>query len=167
MWSSHVYVCLCPGWGTAEMLGTKVIPLWVGARGMEFSWNNLQTALDANINLVRTELHGASVYLLWLYFLTPAVLDGDMHAAMAVEQERSESRPLSLPGRSPHGDLLSLCVAVCLAILQWCEYVDSPADKVWSCLCSRPPYITGVYSHVTTQILNLVTFLCVYQQSTV
>lgn len=34
------------------MLGTKVIPLWVGARGVEFCWINLQTSLDANINLV-------------------------------------------------------------------------------------------------------------------
>ena len=34
------------------MAGTKVIPLWVGARGVEFQWDNLQSALDANINLV-------------------------------------------------------------------------------------------------------------------
>lgn len=44
---------MVPGWGMAEVLGTKVIPLWVGARGVEFSWTNLQTALDANINLVQ------------------------------------------------------------------------------------------------------------------
>lgn len=49
----EIILCLTIGWGTAELLGTKVIPLWVGARGVEFSWNNLQTALDANINLVR------------------------------------------------------------------------------------------------------------------
>ena len=40
------------GWGTAEVLGTKVIPLWVGARGVEFQWDNLQSAIDANLNLV-------------------------------------------------------------------------------------------------------------------
>ena len=46
------YCLLSVGWGTAELLGTKVIPLWVGARGVEFRWINLQTALDANMNLV-------------------------------------------------------------------------------------------------------------------
>ena len=28
-------VCMLIGWDTAEMAGTKVIPLWVGARGVE------------------------------------------------------------------------------------------------------------------------------------
>jgi len=37
---------------TAKLLVTKVIPLWVGARGVEFRWINQQSALDANINLV-------------------------------------------------------------------------------------------------------------------
>ena len=40
------------GWDTAEMAGTKVIPLWVGARGVEFQWTNLQSAHAANISLV-------------------------------------------------------------------------------------------------------------------
>ena len=41
------------GWGTAEMVVTKVVPLWFGAKGVEFQWVNLQGALDSNINLVR------------------------------------------------------------------------------------------------------------------
>ncbi len=44
---------IATGWGTAEMVMTKVLPLWVGARGVEFEWTNLQSALDSNINLVR------------------------------------------------------------------------------------------------------------------
>ena len=42
----------CIGWGTAEMAVTKVVPLWFGARGVEFQWANFQGALDSNINLV-------------------------------------------------------------------------------------------------------------------
>ena len=42
------------GWGTAEMVLTKVLPLWVGARGVEFEWTNIQSALDSNLNLVST-----------------------------------------------------------------------------------------------------------------
>lgn len=52
------------GWGTAELLGTKIIPLWVGARGVEFRWINLQTALDANLNLLFLMI---VCMLLWLW----------------------------------------------------------------------------------------------------
>ena len=31
---------------------TKVVPLWFGAKGVEFQWDNIQGALDSNINLV-------------------------------------------------------------------------------------------------------------------
>jgi len=40
------------GWGTAEVISTKLVPLWVGARGVEFQWSHLQVALDSNLNLV-------------------------------------------------------------------------------------------------------------------
>ena len=39
------------------MVGTKVIPLWVGAMGVEFQWWNLQSALESNINLVSVICH--------------------------------------------------------------------------------------------------------------
>ncbi|XP_043233696.1 transmembrane protein 147-like isoform X2 [Amphibalanus amphitrite] len=52
------------GWSTAELILTRVLPLWVGARGIEFSWRYLQMSLDANISLV----HYLSVSaLVWLW----------------------------------------------------------------------------------------------------
>ncbi|KAM7026289.1 BOS complex subunit TMEM147, partial [Acridotheres tristis] len=38
------------------------VPLWVGARGVEFDWRHLQMGLDSNISLVR---HVAAAALLW------------------------------------------------------------------------------------------------------
>ena len=32
---------------------TKLLPLWVGARGVEFDWKYMQMSFDANISLVR------------------------------------------------------------------------------------------------------------------
>ncbi|NXI13754.1 TM147 protein, partial [Irena cyanogastra] len=32
----------------------RCVPLWVGARGVEFDWRHLQMGLDSNISLVRT-----------------------------------------------------------------------------------------------------------------
>ena len=40
------------GWATAEYLTTKLIPLWVGARAIEFNWIHTQLSFDANISLV-------------------------------------------------------------------------------------------------------------------
>ena len=48
----RVYCVLVAGWGIMEVVATRVVPLWVDARGVEFSWSSLQTGLEANITLV-------------------------------------------------------------------------------------------------------------------
>ena len=40
------------GWASAEFLTTKLIPLWVGAKGIEFDWKYTQMSLDSNVSLV-------------------------------------------------------------------------------------------------------------------
>ena len=106
-----------PGWGTAEMLGTKVIPLWVGARGVEFQWFNLQAALDANTNLVQN-------YVMWSMLVShvncvSAVSDGDLYAVVAVEQERFEQSSGSILSFTSSISLLSFCPAKDYAVLLW------------------------------------------------
>merc|ERR1712179_71315 len=52
------------GWAFAELVLTRVIFLWVGARGIEFDWKYIQKSLDANISLV----HYLTVAcLIWLW----------------------------------------------------------------------------------------------------
>ncbi|XP_061300181.1 BOS complex subunit TMEM147 [Pezoporus flaviventris] len=41
------------GWASAELLTSRCVPLWVGARGVEFDWRHLQMGLDSNISLAR------------------------------------------------------------------------------------------------------------------
>ena len=31
---------------------TRIVPLWVGARGVEFDWKYIQMSFDANVSLV-------------------------------------------------------------------------------------------------------------------
>lgn len=40
------------GWATAEVILTRGVTLWVGARGAEFSWLYIQKCLESNISLV-------------------------------------------------------------------------------------------------------------------
>ena len=37
----------------AELISMRLLPLWVGARGIEFSWKYIQLSFEANISLVR------------------------------------------------------------------------------------------------------------------
>lgn len=52
------------GWATAELVMTRFIPLWVGARGTEFDWVYIQMSLESNINLIQ---HVATATLVWLW----------------------------------------------------------------------------------------------------
>ena len=37
------------GWSFAELILTRIIFLWVGARGIEFDWKYIQNSFEANI----------------------------------------------------------------------------------------------------------------------
>lgn len=40
------------GWAGAELVFTRFLLLWIGARGAEFDWKYIQKCIDSNINLV-------------------------------------------------------------------------------------------------------------------
>uniref|UniRef100_A0A3B5LWR8 BOS complex subunit TMEM147 n=1 Tax=Xiphophorus couchianus TaxID=32473 RepID=A0A3B5LWR8_9TELE len=40
------------GWATAEHVMLRFLPLWVGARGIEFDWKYIQMSFDSNISLL-------------------------------------------------------------------------------------------------------------------
>ncbi|XP_076028367.1 BOS complex subunit TMEM147 [Oratosquilla oratoria] len=64
--SGHIKVLVTGlGWAAADLLLTRALPLWVGARGLEFDWKYIQLSLDANISLVH---HLCVALLLWLWW---------------------------------------------------------------------------------------------------
>merc|ERR1712051_14885 len=52
------------GWAFADFLLTRVIFLWVGARGIEFDWKYIQKSFEANISLLH---HITLAALVWLW----------------------------------------------------------------------------------------------------
>lgn len=52
------------GWATAEVILSRGLLLWFGARGTEFSWIFIQKCLESNILLVQ---HLTTATLLWLF----------------------------------------------------------------------------------------------------
>ncbi|KAJ2950324.1 hypothetical protein O0L34_g11691 [Tuta absoluta] len=51
------------GWASAEVLVTRSVPLWVGARGSEFDWRYVRSCAESNAQLV---WHAAAATLVWL-----------------------------------------------------------------------------------------------------
>ncbi|CAI5471393.1 unnamed protein product [Closterium sp. Yama58-4] len=49
----HKFQAVGLGWALAESVSKRLVPLWVGAGGMEFKWDFLLDALSSNIELVR------------------------------------------------------------------------------------------------------------------
>jgi len=52
------------GWATAEVITTRLLPLWFGARGLEFDWKYIQMSFDCNISMVQ---HITTAALIWLW----------------------------------------------------------------------------------------------------
>ncbi|BFF95180.1 transmembrane protein 147 [Drosophila madeirensis] len=52
------------GWATAEVILSRGIMLWVGARGTEFSWIYILKCLESNVMLVQ---HISTATLIWLF----------------------------------------------------------------------------------------------------
>jgi hypothetical protein len=45
------------GWAFAASVLHLLAPLWIGARGLEFTWEYIFQGLEANANLICTQYH--------------------------------------------------------------------------------------------------------------
>jgi len=52
------------GWATADLLATRLLPFWMGARGLEFDWMYVRLSLESNLNLVHFL---AVAFLVWFW----------------------------------------------------------------------------------------------------
>lgn len=60
----HKLITAGLGWAAAEVILSRGLMLWVGARGAEFSWMYIQKCLESNISLIQ---HLTTATLLWLF----------------------------------------------------------------------------------------------------
>ena len=70
----NVFNFSCLGWATAEVVMTRLVPLWVGARGVEFDWKYIQMSFDANVSLVSGFYFIHSLDLILLHVLAQIIL---------------------------------------------------------------------------------------------
>ncbi|KAK8956938.1 hypothetical protein KSP39_PZI000193 [Platanthera zijinensis] len=63
---THKFQAVGLGWAFADSVLYRLAPLWMGARGLEFTWEYVFQGLEANANLVLNLSLSALVSLMWL-----------------------------------------------------------------------------------------------------
>lgn len=69
-----LYHFLLAGWAFADSVLHRLAPLWVGARGLEFTWDYILQGLEANANLVFSISLACMGSLMWLRKNKPKTL---------------------------------------------------------------------------------------------
>ncbi|CAK9304994.1 unnamed protein product [Gordionus sp. m RMFG-2023] len=59
----YKFLCTSIGWAQAELIMTRALPFWLGAKGIEFDWKYIQMSLESNINLLQAI---SIAMLIWL-----------------------------------------------------------------------------------------------------
>ncbi|PWZ23079.1 Transmembrane protein 147 [Zea mays] len=71
---NHKFQAVGLGWAFAASVLHRLAPLWIGARGLEFTWEYILQGLEANANLVMTLSLAALGSLMWLRKNNPRTL---------------------------------------------------------------------------------------------
>ncbi|KAM7279470.1 hypothetical protein ACFE04_006604 [Oxalis oulophora] len=71
---NHKFQAVGLGWAFADSVLHRLAPLWVGARGLEFTWDFILQGLEANANLVLSVSLAGLGSLMWLRKNKPKTL---------------------------------------------------------------------------------------------
>ncbi|XP_029117487.2 uncharacterized protein [Elaeis guineensis] len=81
---NHKFQAVGLGWAFADSVLHWLAPLWVGARGLEFTWEYVFQGLEANANLVLNLSLAALGSLMWLRKNKPRILIPIIYACAGV-----------------------------------------------------------------------------------
>ena len=129
-------LCAGLGWAFAELILTRLIFLWVGARGIEFDWKYIQNSFDANINLIH---YVTLSCLVWLW--TRRVIQKSVVPVLIILAVMCSYKTLGMISRISHKKwpknvitqiLQGLHNFISILVLDW--IVDSFALGSWTAL---------------------------------
>ncbi|KAL0438634.1 UNVERIFIED_CONTAM: hypothetical protein Slati_2346400 [Sesamum latifolium] len=81
---NHKFQAVGLGWAFADSVLHRLAPLWVGARGLEFTWDYILQGLEANANLVLSISLAALGSLMWLRKNKPKTLIPIIYACAGI-----------------------------------------------------------------------------------
>ncbi|KAG6425210.1 hypothetical protein SASPL_115636 [Salvia splendens] len=88
---NHKFQAVGLGWAFADSVLHRLAPLWVGARGLEFTWDYMLQGLEANANLVLSISLAALGSLMWLRKNKPKTLIPIIYGDNAIYYKLSET----------------------------------------------------------------------------
>ncbi|KAJ6320804.1 hypothetical protein OIU78_016074 [Salix suchowensis] len=120
---NHKYQAVGLGWAFADSVLHRLAPLWVGARGLEFTWDFILQGLEANANLVFSISLAALGSLMWLRKNKPKTLIPIIYAcAGIVATMPSITRSATLLLFLAYGLKNHLCARVLFALSEFKPY---------------------------------------------
>ncbi|KAL3351585.1 hypothetical protein AABB24_019921, partial [Solanum stoloniferum] len=81
---NHKFQAVGLGWAFADSVLHRLVPLWFGARGLEFTWDYILQGLEANANLVFSISLAALGSLMWLRKNKPKTLIPIIYACAGI-----------------------------------------------------------------------------------
>ncbi|KAL6504377.1 hypothetical protein OROGR_026300 [Orobanche gracilis] len=81
---NHKFQAVGLGWAFSDSVLHRLAPLWVGARGLEFTWDYILQGLEANANLVLSISLAALGSLIWLRKSKPKTLIPIIYACAGI-----------------------------------------------------------------------------------
>lgn len=81
---NHKFQAVGLGWAFADSVLHRLAPLWVGARGLEFTWDYILQGIEANANLVLSITLAALSSLIWLRKNKPKTLIPIIYASAGI-----------------------------------------------------------------------------------
>ncbi|KAJ6940022.1 hypothetical protein NC651_006240, partial [Populus alba x Populus x berolinensis] len=81
---NHKFQAVGLGWAFADSVLHRLAPLWVGSRGLEFTWDYILQGLEANANLVLSISLAALGSLMWLRKNKPKTLIPIIYACAGI-----------------------------------------------------------------------------------
>ncbi|KAG6536767.1 transmembrane protein 147-like [Zingiber officinale] len=81
---NHKFQAVGLGWAFADSVLHRLVPLWVGARGLEFTWEYIFQGIEANADLVLNLSLAAIGSLMWLRRNKPKTLIPIIYACAGI-----------------------------------------------------------------------------------
>ncbi|AQK62619.1 seven transmembrane domain protein [Zea mays] len=110
------------GWAFAASVLHRLAPLWIGARGLEFTWEYILQGLEANANLVMTLSLAALGSLMWLRKNKPRTLVPIVYACallLATMPSITGYLRRSLEWQTPKVVGFELISSLVMALISW------------------------------------------------
>jgi len=131
---NHKFQAVGLGWAFADSVLHRLAPLWIGTRGLEFTWEYIFQGIEANANLVMTLSLAALGSLMWLRKNKPRTLVPIIYACallLATMPSITSYLRRSLEWQTPKVVGFELFSSLVMAFISWQLFAACQRPTWW------------------------------------